>query len=246
MKTIHKLENHKGYTLLLVLSMLYMSIMLCSAVLTNRYIGIDSIFVLGGTLISPLVFVMDDIIAEIYGYKITRNLILAGYASQIIFTLICQLVVIAPHPSFFKQQNFYEFILGTSLLRISLSGFIAYITANLINSYIITRWKVLLKGKHFWLRSLGSSAFSEALYSFFAILMMELNTIPFHDILKVVAISYSIKLSYNVLLAGPATLLVGYIKKVTGIDVYDFPKNFTPFKYVDSKANAQAETEQYD
>jgi hypothetical protein len=28
-----------------------------------------------------------------------------------------------------------------------------------------------------------------------------------------------------------ANLLVNYIKKITGIDVYDFPKNFTPFKY---------------
>lgn len=243
MKIYHKLENHNGYTLLVALSMIYMSIMLCSAILTNRYIGTDSLFVLGGTLISPLVFIMDDIIAEIFGYKITRNVILVGYTSQLLFTLICQLVVIAPFPSFFKQQSFYEFILGTSLLRISLSGFIAYITANLINSYIITRWKILLKGRHFWLRSLGSSAFSEALYSFFAILMMELNTISFSDILKVVAVSYSIKLSYNIILAGPANLLVNYIKKITGIDVYDFPKKFTPFKYINSKMKETKEVE---
>lgn len=225
------LNNPNGYKILVVLSMLYMSIMLCSAILTNRYVGTDAFFVLGGTFISPFVFIMDDIVAEIYGYKIAQNIILVGYASQIIFTLICQVIVIAPHPTFFKQQEIYAYILGHSLLRISISGFIAYITANLVNSYIITRWKVLLKGRHFWLRSLGSSTFSEALYSFMAILMMELNSIPLHNIIQVATISYLIKTTYSLVFAGPANIVVNYIKKITGIDVYDFPKTFTPFKY---------------
>lgn len=215
--------------------MIYMSIMLCNAILTNRYVGTDLLFVLGGTLTSPLIFILDDIIAEIYGYKITQYVILSGFGAQTLFALICQLIVVAPYPSFFKEHIAYTHILGPSLLRIDISGFAAYIIANLANSYIITRWKVLLKGRKFWLRSLGSSVFSEALYSFMAIMMMELNSIPINEIIKVVLISYSIKVSYSVVLAGPANLVVSFIKKHTGIDVYDFPKKFTPFKYLNSK-----------
>lgn len=212
--------------------MIYMSIMLCNAILTNRYIGTDALFVLGGTLTSPFVFILDDIIAEIYGYKITQSVILSGFTAQTLFVLICQFVVTAPYPSAFKEYIAYHHILGPSLLRIDISGFAAYIIANLINSYIITRWKILLKGRYFWLRSLGSSTFSEALYSFLAIVMMELQSIPMKDILKVVAISYAIKAAYSILLAFPAHLAVNAVKKMTGIDVYDFPKEFTPFKYL--------------
>ena len=238
---VSKLENPKGYKFLVIFSMIYMSLMLCSAILTNRYIGTDALFVLGGTFVSPLIFIMDDIVAEIYGYRITQNVVLAGYGSQILFTLICQLAIFAPHPDFFKHQETYAYILGPSLLRIGLGGFVAYITANLINSYIITRWKILLKGRHFWLRSLGSSTFSEALYSFMAIMMMQANTIPFHDILKVASISYLIKVIYSVVLSGPANVLVNWIKKLTGIDVYDFPKNLTPFKYFGSDSEESPE-----
>ena len=61
--------------------------------------------------------------------------------------------------------------------------------------------------------------------------MMELASIPLNDILKVAAMSFSIKAIYSIVLAYPANILVDYLKRVTGIDVYDFPKKFTPFKY---------------
>ena len=224
------IDNPAGFKVLAFISMLYMSIMLCNAILTNNYIGTDSFFILGGTLTSPFIFILDDIVAEIYGYKITRFMIISGFTAQTIFVLICQLAIIAPHPFFFKEQSAYHYILGPSLLRIDLSGFFAYIVANLINSYILTRWKVLLKGRKFWLRSLGSSAFSEALYSVIAILLMEMNSIPMTNIFKVIAISYGIKLTYSLVFSGPAQIVVNYIKRVTNIDVYDLPTKFTPFK----------------
>jgi uncharacterized integral membrane protein (TIGR00697 family) len=225
------LTNINQYYVLIFLSMLYMSIMLCNAILTNRYVGTDILFVLGGTFTSPFVFILDDIIAEIYGYKITQALILSGFFAQTVFTVICLVVTNSPHPTFFKGEEAYSSILGSSLLRINISGFIAYITANLINSFILSRWKVLLKGRYFWLRSLGASTFSEALYSLIAIFMMEIASIPFNTILQVVLLSFSIKAMYSIIFAGPASLLVNYLKKFTGTDVYDFPKHFTPFNY---------------
>lgn len=229
------IDNPAGYKFLVFISMLYMSIMLCNAILTNRYIGVDAFFVLGGTFTSPFTFILDDIIAEIYGYRITQSVVLSGFAAQTIFALICFFAVLTPHPSFFKEQTAYAYILGPSLLRIDISGFAAYIIANLVNSYIITRWKILLKGRHFWLRSLGSSTFSEALYSFLAIIMMEINSIPMHYVLRVILISYLIKVTYCLVFAGPANLIVNYVKRLTGIDVYDFPKNLTPFKFLNTK-----------
>lgn len=227
-----RINHAAGYKFLVVASMIYMSIMLCNAILTNRYIGTDTFFILGGTLTSPFIFILDGIIAEIYGYKITRCVILSGFAAQTIFALICQLIILTPYPSHFTESASYANILGATLLRINVSGFIAYIIANLVNSYIITRWKILLKGKKFWLRSLCSSTFSEALYSFIAILMMELNSIPLRDVFKVVLISYLIKVAYNIIFALPASGLVNIVKNKTGVDVYDLPEKFTPANYI--------------
>ncbi len=179
----------------------------------------------------PFVFILDDIIAEIYGYKITRTVILSGFAVQTLFALACQLIVLAPYPASFKEASAYTYILGPTLLRIDISGFVAYIIANLVNTYVLTRWKVLLQGRRFWLRSLGSSAFSEALYSLIAIIMIEINSIATKNLFKLVAASFLIKLIFSLIFAAPAQFFVNHIKRWIGIDVYDFPNKLTSFKY---------------
>ncbi len=60
---------------------------------------------------------------------------------------------------------------------------------------------------------------------------MEIQSIPFTYIFKIVILSYTIKLIYNLIFIYPSHLLVDHIRRVTGIDVYDFNHNFTPSKY---------------
>src|SRR3990167_4013065 len=218
------------YKYLVFFSMFYMSIMICNAVLTNRYISLSKdIFVLGGTLTSPLIFILGDIVAEIFGYKVAKQMIWCGFACQAIFAIICELVARAPYPVFFKDYYIYSLIFG-QLLYIVMSSFIAFIISGLINIHIITRWKVLLQGRYFSLRSWGYSTIAEALYSAIAILMMEIGSIPLTNIWKVILISYLIKVTYSIIFAWPGNLIVNYIKSTAKIDVYDYPANYNPFK----------------
>ena len=225
------LSNPLAFKYLAFLGMLYLTIMLFNAILTNRYVGYNSFFVLGGTLTSPFVFLLDNIIAEIYGYKITRSIIIYAIVAQTIFVILCQLIIQSPYPVVLKNNQDYSAILGASLLRIHLSGCFAYLLAILINTKILTQWKVLLKGKKFWLRSLGANFISEGLYSLIAIVLMEIQSIDISQILKILTISYLIKLIYNILLIYPLQLIVNYIRNQTGIDIYDFNYKFTPSKY---------------
>ena len=225
------INNPQGFKCLAFLSMLYLCIMLFNAILTNRSVGTNSLFVLGGTITSPIVFLIDNIIAEIYGFKITRSIIFFSLIVQTIFVVLCQLIIQSPAPIFFHENNFYSKLLGTDLIRIHLSNCFAYVFAILINTKILTQWKVLLKGKKFWLRSIGSNTIAEALYSFIAIILMELQAIPLTQIFKLLAISYLIKLSYSIILAYPLQIIINIIRNTTGIDVYDFDYKFIPSKY---------------
>jgi uncharacterized integral membrane protein (TIGR00697 family) len=219
-----------GYKYLVFFSMLFMVIMLCNAILTNRYISLtESLFVLGGTFTSPLTFILGDIIAEIYEYDIAKYVIISGYICQTLFAIICKLVIYAPAPAFLKNYQTYINVFD-QLLYIDISSFFAFITSGLINIYIITKWKYLMCGRHFWLRSLGSSTIAEALYSAIAIVLMELGSIPLGNIYKVILISYLIKVTYSIIFAAPGNVLVNYIKKTTGIGTYDASDDFNPFK----------------
>lgn len=225
-------KSRLAYSYLIFLCMPYMGIMLCNSILTNRYVGGDDLFILGGTLTSPFVFIMDNIIAEIYGFQIARNVIFIGYLTQLSISLIFLMIVSLPYPHIFNDYEAYRHILGWQMFRIITSGFFAYISANLLNSYLISRWKVLVKGRYFLLRSIGASSVAEALYTLIAVFIMEISMLSYGSILHVTCLSFSIKLLYSLIFAVPSSLLVRHIKHKTGMDVYDFPASLTPFNYI--------------
>lgn len=231
-----------AYYYLILLSMPYMAIMLCNSILTNRYIGTDDFFILGGTLTSPFVFVLDNIIAEVYGFWVARSVIFIGYSSQLIISLVFAFVVDLPYPHVLHEYVAYQHMLGWPMVRIVLSGFFAYISANLLNSYLISRWKTLVKGKYFIVRSVGASLFAEALYTLIAIFMMEVSALSYSDIIHVSCLSFFIKLLYTLVLAFPSSQLVRHIQLKTGMDIYDFPSSLTPFKYTTQKQDKLYET----
>jgi uncharacterized integral membrane protein (TIGR00697 family) len=222
--------SKNGYKYLVFLSMLFMVIMLCNAILTNRYISItESLFVLGGTFTSPITFILGDIIAEIYEYEIARCVIISGYVCQTLFAIICKLVIHSPVPASFKNFEVYINVFDP-LLYIDISSLVAFIVSGLVNIHIITKWKHLVRGRYFWLRSLGSSTIAEALYSFIAITMMEIGSVPIRNMYKIILLSYLIKVIYSIIFAFPGNVIVNYIKQTTEIRRYNSSKNFNPFE----------------
>lgn len=215
---------------LIFLSMLYMSIMIANAILTNRYVSLDkNTIILGESLISPLIFILADIVAEIFGCRLARQLIYCGFICEMLLALICWLIVHMPYPAFFENNFAYLFILG-HLYYIVLSSFFAFIVASLVNVYIITRWKQLLKSKYFWLRSLGASTIAEALFTVIGIFMIQLGSIPLVNIWKTILFSYLIKVVYSIIFSGPGSFIVYYIKASMHLNEQEHSLNYNPFE----------------
>jgi uncharacterized integral membrane protein (TIGR00697 family) len=229
-ETKGSLENRSprqsGY--LLFLAMLYLTVMLCSGVLTHRLIQLGPFYTMAGTLVAPLWFTLSDVIAEIYGYTVARRLVWFGFICQTIFAIICKLLVELPSPDFLDNQTAYFTVLD-SILYTCLSALVAYIFAGFINIYLISKWKILLMGRYFWLRSLGASTISELIFTVLAVFFIQVGKLPLKQMLTIMAVSYSLKVIYAILLALPANLLTYVIKKTDGIDIYDYKTNYNPF-----------------
>jgi len=207
---------------------LYMSIMLTSGLLSDKIIIVMGHITMAGTLVVPLLFIISDIIAEVYGYTIAKRIILWAFISQIIFAGLCTISVHFPSPTNIPHQDTYNYVIS-SQLRIAGSGFLAYIVSGWLNVYIITKWKFLLKGRYFWLRSIGSSTIAEGIFTVLAVFMIQLGKLPVHDIFAIIVTSYSIKLISSLVAAFPASITVNFIKLIDKTDVYDNLAPFNPF-----------------
>ena len=203
--------HYKPYRYQPFLIMLYMTLITTVSVLSNKIITIDGHITMAGTLFIPFWFLLSDIITEIYGYKISRKVIWLGFFCHFIFSVLCTIALTIPSPAFWHGQSAYQLVLG-DLIRINLSGVIAYIISGTLNIYLLTQWKFLLKGKYFWLRSFFASTIGELIYTILAVIMIQYHILTWNEMKNIIITSYSIKILCTLFSTLPANVIVNFLK----------------------------------
>jgi uncharacterized integral membrane protein (TIGR00697 family) len=211
-----------------------MTIKLVTILVIYKIVAIGSISITAATIIIPLWFLTGDVIAEGYGYDISKQVIWTALICQFLFAIICLTLISLPSPSNFTHQSAYDHIFG-NLPRVVISSFIAIVAGSFINAYLVSKWKVMLNGRLFWLRSLTASIFGEAVFVIISLLMEFIGVLPIQTILQLIFISFVTKIVINPILVIPSSILAAIIKKIEKIDVYDYDLTFNPFKIRTSK-----------
>lgn len=218
------------YKYLTFLSMLYMTIKLTTVVLIYKIVTVGPFFASASTLVIPLWFFLGDIITEAYGYRISRHIIWMAILCQFVFAFICSAVTNLNSPAIWNHQEAYNQVLG-KLPRVAIASFLAITIGAFINAYALTKWKILLRGKYFWLRSLGATAIGELVFTIIAYVTEFWGITAISNLAQLMATSYAIKLLAGPILVIPASLAANLIKKLEGIDTYDYDTNLNPFYF---------------
>ncbi len=209
---------------------LYITLPIAATVLSYRLVEIGPFLLKGGSLIYPLTYVLGDVITEIYGYKISRQLIWTSIICAYVFAMLITIIIHMPMPGFWHGEKAFETVLGHTL-RFTIGGSIGSLLGSFINVYIISKTKIYTHGKYFWLRSLFSSSFGEIIQSIIVFSIAFLWIYPTPMIINMIATAFLFKCIYSLLTVGPANYLVYFLKRKTHIDVYDFNTKFTPFSF---------------
>ncbi|WP_028389226.1 queuosine precursor transporter [Legionella fairfieldensis] len=221
-------NGKQQYKYLTLISMLYMTFKLTTILLIYKIINIGSISFTASTLVMPFWFFLGTIITETYGYRVSRHLIWMAIICQFIFAFICT-TLIHVHSPIWVNQAAYDQILG-KLPRVAFASFLAIMCGAFINAYVLAKYKILSKGKSFWLRGLKSSAIGELVFTIIAYLTEFVGIMPIHDLIKLMIISFLVKIVLSPLLILPCIKITKWLKKAEDIDIYDYKTNFNPFK----------------
>lgn len=133
-------------------------------------------------------------------------------------------------PLFMHNQIEFNHTLG-NMLRFVISGIIANIVSNFLNVYLISKWKILMKGKHFWLRSVASTALSELMLNIITGTLAFAGTLTLGHVGNIILSGYLLEIFYAFIFVWPGWVLILYLKKKEHIDVYDYNTNYNPFRY---------------
>ena len=116
-----------------------------------------------GVFMFPVVFIMTDVIGEVYGKRMARLFVLAGFVSTALFIFYSFLSLAMPWAEAGEWvHSSYNTVFGISV-RIAIASLIAFIVAEYQDVVAFFFFKNKLGEKNFWLRSNLSNLWSQFL-----------------------------------------------------------------------------------
>lgn len=210
------------------IAILFVTVLMISNTVAVKIVQIGSFSFAGAILIFPISYIFGDVLTEVYGYKATRKIVWSGFASLVLMVLAYWFVQVLPGAPFWQNQNAYDLILG-NVPRIVLGSMVAYFVGELSNSYVMSKMKIWSNGKYLWTRTVGSTVVGEGVDSIIFNIIAFLGVFPFSAVLVLIVSAYIAKVVFEVIATPVTYMIVRWLKKAEGIDIYDRGINYNPF-----------------
>ncbi len=168
-----------------------------------------------GVIIFPLIYIVNDVLAECYGFKKARRAIYLGFFMNLIAVICYNITMFLPAPAYFTADAAFHTVLG-STLRLLIASFAAYLIGSLINAKLM----VYLKGKYenkLFFRCISSTFAGEGMDALIFITIGFLGTMPLFALLTMIVAQALFKTAYEVVVY-PVTRKV--IQNVKALDDY--------------------------
>jgi uncharacterized PurR-regulated membrane protein YhhQ (DUF165 family) len=252
----HAARTGRSYRFYDLIMAAFVTVLLCTNLISApKRVEVGGFVFGAGVLFFPISYLFGDILTEVYGYARSRKVVWAGFGALLFATLVSQVVIrMPPDPSWsmpmqivdgrvipasgattgdivrLDRQDIWETVFG-STWRIVLASMVGFFTGEFVNSYTLARLKVWTRGKHLWMRTIGSTLVGEAADSmlFYPIAFLGMPGWPPSKVFAVMAMNYTLKVSWEVIATPLTYRIVAYLKRVEHEDYYDYNTNFTPF-----------------
>ena len=181
-------------------------------------------------LFFPISYVIGDVLTEVYGFARARRVIWTGFAALAFMAFMAWVVVALPPARDWPNQPAYEAVFGNSW-RIVLASMIAFWAGEFANSFVLARMKVWTQGRMLWTRTIGSTFVGQGLDSliFYPLAFWGLAGWPTELLVQVVISQWLIKTAWEALLTPVTYVVVGWLKRREGVEVFDTATHFSPF-----------------
>ena len=122
-------ENLTKTDLYAIFTGVFTASMIVSNIIAGKTFDFFSFVLPCGVVIFPIVYVINDVLAEIYGYEKARRVIILGFFINLIAVICYNITIWLPAPAFFENSEAFSIVLG-STFRLLIAGFVAYIVGN--------------------------------------------------------------------------------------------------------------------
>lgn len=205
-------DNFFHRSLYPIIAAVFCALLLISNIGATKFIDFGFIKTDGGAFLFPLVYVLGDILTEVYGFRAARRVIYTGFGLGALAGLTFWLVQIAPAASDWPNQSAFEAILGF-VPQIVLASITAFLLGQLANSWTLVKIKKITHGKKLWARLIGSTAVGELVDTIVFTVIASLGRLSFDEFLNYLVVGYLYKTLVEVLLLPITYPVIAAVKR---------------------------------
>ena len=200
--------------------------------LETKVIQIGSLTVTAGLLVFPISYIINDCIAEVWGFKKARLIIWSGFAMNFFVVALGLIAVAIPAAPFWEGEEHFDFVFGMAP-RIVAASLMAFLVGSFLNAYVMSKMKVASQGRNFSARAIWSTVVGETADSLIFFPVAFGGVIAWKELLIMMGIQIVLKSLYEVMILPVTIRVVKAIKKIDGSDVYDTDISYNVLKVKD-------------
>lgn len=190
-------ENLTKTDLYAILTGVFTACMIVSNIIAGKTFDFFSFVLPCGVVIFPIVYVVNDVLAEIYGYEKARRVIILGFFMNLIAVICYNITIWLPAPVFFENSEAFSVVLG-STFRLLIAGFAAYLVGSLVNARLMVYLKKWDEKKLF-VRCILSTLFGEGMDALIFITIGFLGTMPTDALIVMIVAQALFKTAYEII-----------------------------------------------
>ena len=196
-----------------LLTGVFVGCLLISNILAAKTFTLGSIVLPSAVIIFPLVYIVNDVLAEVYGYKEAKRVIWLGFAVNAIAVLAYTIAIALPAPAYATETaEAVKVVLG-STGRMLAASFAAYIVGSLVNAKVM----VLMKAKNedkLMLRCVASTVVGETIDALLFISIAFYGTMPLATLGIMIVSQAAFKTIYEVISYPVTRVVIGKVKEL--------------------------------
>ncbi len=186
-------------------------------------------YISGAMILFPITYIFGDIFVEVYGYSASRRAIWIGFFSAALLAAMAQITTSLPAAPEFKNQEAFEQVFGF-VPRVLAASLVAYWCGEFANALVMSKMKLVTKGKLLWTRTIGSTVVGQLVDTFVVITIVFIGVHEFRTMLNLMFTGYVFKVSYEAFATPVTYWVVNRLKRAEGVDTFDEGVSLNPFR----------------
>ena len=216
----------------MLLGILFNVCLIAANLLETKVIQVGSLTVTAGLLVFPISYIINDCIAEVWGFKKARLIIWSGFAMNFFVVALGLIAVAIPAAPFWEGEEHFNFVFGMAP-RIVAASLMAFLVGSFLNAYVMSKMKVASQWRNFSARAIWSTVVGETADSLIFFPVAFGGVIAWKELLIMMGIQIVLKTMYEVIILPVTIRVVKAIKKIDGSDVYDTNISYNVLKVKD-------------